>query len=148
MLRPTTLLVAIGLVCTASAWAEEASGGLSDWVERVRQSVRLPQATEEAREAGAPEGRIAEILATARERAVSAADVAEILRTETTALREGGNPDNFGAAVLELKADGLHGRELAEAIHAEQAARGMKKAPPAKGKGPDKNQGGPGRKDR
>ena len=147
MFRSTALLVALTMAVAVSAWAEETSGGLSGWVERVRQSVRLPQATQEAREAGAPEGRIAEILQTARERAVPAADVEEILRTETTVLREGGNPDNFGAVVLELKAGGLRGRELAEAIHAEQVARGMKKAKPARGKGPA-GKGNPGRKDR
>jgi len=143
MLKHANLLVAL-LLLGSVALAEETSEGLSGWVERVRQAVRLPQATQEAREAGAPEGRIAEILATARERAIPAADVEEIVRVETDALRAGGQPDNFGAAVLEMKARGLRGRDLAEAIHAEQLARGMKKATPGKGKGPGK----PGRKER
>lgn len=143
MLKHANLLVAL-LLLGSVALAEETSEGLSGWVERVRQAVRLPQATQEAREAGAPEGRIAEILATARERAIPAADVEEIVRVETDALRAGGQPDNFGAAVLEMKARGLRGRDLAEAIHAEQLARGMKKAKPGKGKEPGK----PGRKDR
>lgn len=100
---------------------------VDDVRERIRRAIRLPTATEDAREAGVDEERIREVLRSGRERRVPAAEMEEILEVENEAIREGKEKDNFGAAVLEMKESGLKGRELAEAIHAEQLARGMKK---------------------
>ena len=44
-------------------------------------------------------------------------DVEQSIVVETEEVRRGGKPENFGAVVQELKAQGLRGRELAEAIH-------------------------------
>jgi hypothetical protein len=95
-------------------------------IDRVRATLRLPQTVKESREEGVSEEKVREVLETARTRGVPAGETRKILETENHALRQGGNPDNFGAAVHQLKESGLRGRELAEAIHAEQIARGMK----------------------
>ena len=101
--------------------------------ERLRRAIRLPEVVQDSRDAGVPEDKVRDVLDSARERGVPAGDVEEILEVENEAIRQGGNPDHFGAAVQEMKSSGLRGRELAEAIHAEQYARGMKK--PKKDKG-------------
>jgi len=95
--------------------------------DRVLEATRLPRSAEDAREAGVDREKVREVLRTGRDNGVSADDMRVILDTENAGLRQGGNPENFGAAVQAMKASGLRGRELANAIHAEQAARGMKK---------------------
>ena len=94
--------------------------------ERIRKAMQLPRTTEEARKEGVPEEEVQEVLKAGREQGIPAGDMQEILETENEELREG-RKDNFGAAVQQMKASGLRGRELADAIHAEQLARGMKK---------------------
>lgn len=106
--------------------------------ERMERAMRLPRTTDEAREEGVPEEQVREVLRTGRERRIPAGDMEVILETENETIREGGDKDNFGAAVQTMKADGLRGRELAEAIHAEQIARGMKKP---KGEGHGRGKG-------
>lgn len=112
--------------------------------ERLRRAIRLPGAVQESRDAGVPEDKVRDVLDSARERDVPAGEVERILEVENEALRKGGSADNFGAAVQQMKASGLRGRELAEAIHAEQIARGMKKPKHGhldrdKGKGEDRD---------
>lgn len=105
--------------------------------DRVRRASRLPRTTSQAREAGVPEERVRETIRVARERGIPADEAQRILEVETEAVRQGGNPDNFGSFVQQAKESGLRGRELAEAIHAEQIARGMKK--PGKGQDDDRD---------
>ena len=110
--------------------------------ERIRNAILLPRTAEESREAGATEERVREVLQTARTRRLPADEARVILVTENEELRRGGDPGNFGAAVQRMKENGLRGRELAAAIHAEQIARGMKKPKQgAHGKGHSKGQG-------
>jgi len=110
--------------------------------ERIRRAMRLPEVVQESRDAGVPEEKVREVLDTARERDLKVGEVEEIFEIENEAIRQGGNPDNFGAAVQQMKASGLRGRELADAIHAEQYARGMKKPKKDKGyKGKGKGKG-------
>jgi len=127
----------------ASARRQTAADTRSPEIERQRESlrdrmqraIRLPRTTEEARKEGVPEEEVREVLRTGRERGIPPGEMEEILEAENEELRRGGGADNFGAAVQEMKASGLRGRELADAIHAEQVARGMKK-PKGKGRGP------------
>ena len=113
--------------------------------DRVIRASRLPRATTDAREAGVEEEKIEEVIRDAREGGLPAGETEEILVIETEEVRSGGDPENFGATVHQLKASGLRGRELAEAIHAEQIARGMKKPKhkdhPGRGHGKDKGRG-------
>jgi hypothetical protein len=106
---------------------EEAKSGISAIFERLRRASRLPRTAEDAREEGVDEERVRDAIRVARERDMTAAETQEILETEVEEIRRTGNPENFGAAVQEMKQSGLRGRELAQAIHAEQIARGMKK---------------------
>ena len=104
--------------------------------ERVRRAIGLPRTAQESREAGVPDERVREVLRTFRERRIGAGDAVTIFEAENEALRGGGERGNFGAAVQEMKARGLRGRDLADAIHAEQAARGMR-GPKGMGHGDD-----------
>jgi len=131
----------------------EARSALEQLQDRLRAAIHLPRSAEEAREAGVDRDRLREVLRAGRDNGVFAGEMTVILDTENEGLRQGGNPENFGAAVQAMKASGLRGRALAEAIHAEQAARGMKKQEryrerlrfhpggEAKGKGSGKGQG-------
>jgi hypothetical protein len=127
------LLFAGGLVLAQDPEAEktrpegEKQSAIERLKERMRDAIQLPRSAEEAREAGVDEEKVREVLRTGRDNGVSAEEMKEIIDTENAELRQGGNPENFGAAVQAMKASGLRGRELADAIHAEQAARGMKK---------------------
>jgi len=94
---------------------------------RLLEAIRLPRSAEEAREAGVDRDRVRDLLRTGRDNGVSAGEMTVIFDTENAGMRQGGDPQNFGAAVQAMKASGLRGRALAEAIHAEQAARGMKR---------------------
>jgi len=156
-MRRSTTVILLALLCGTLAFAQERTSPprdedereparsreaeprerseIEELRERVRRAMRLPRTTEEAREAGAPEERVREVLRTGRERGVPAGEMEQILEEENRHLREGGEKQNFGAAVQQMKQQGLRGRELAAAIHAEQVARGMKKADhPGKGK--------------
>ena len=132
------LVLATSLAAAPSA-AQEPSGMLAS----VLQALLLPRTTLEARSLGLPESDIRAILDKARERRLRAADVNELLEHENRAIREHGPVDNFGAFVQRRLDEGLRGRELAEAIHAEHAAHGKGKGhgempQAAKGKAPGK----------
>jgi hypothetical protein len=123
---------------------EAAKARRAEFRERVKEALGLPQTAKESRDAGVPEEKVQEVLEAARTRGVPASETRKILVTENEEIRRGGDPENFGAAVQQMKASGLRGRELAEAIHAEQIARGMKKPKmkhQMKGKGKGKGKG-------
>jgi hypothetical protein len=64
---------------------------------------------------------------------------ADTRKTPKTEEKKGPKSDDFGAVVQKLKAKGLRGRDLAEAIH---KAKGMK----GKGKKDEPKKGAPGKK--
>ena len=108
--------------------------------ERIRQASRLPEAAGEARDAGIPDEEVEKVITAARRRRMPPAEVETVLVESAASARENGPVDNFGAFVQSQLDQGLRGRELADAIHREHAARG--KGPmkaKTKGKG---NQGG------
>lgn len=107
---------------TVPAMAQES---VSDRLEAIRQAMRLPTVTQEARVLGVPERDLQSVFATAREQRLPAGYLAEVLAVENEAIRKHGPIDNFGAFVQERLKAGLRGRELADAIHAEHTARGM-----------------------
>jgi hypothetical protein len=138
-MRKSLLLLAL-ILCLAAlpaaagteeeeaATAEEAAKARrAEFRERVNEALGLPQTAKESRDAGVPEEKVQEVLEAARTRGVPASETRKILVIENEEIRRGGDPENFGAVVHHLKESGLRGRELAEAIHAEQIARGMKK---------------------
>ena len=104
--------------------------------------LNLPLAVDAARRAGIPAGTIWDVLDSLRRRRVPAADAEQILRAETEAVERGAPRDNFGAFVNAQLARGLRGRELAAAIHAEHARRGIGQG---RGRGPGAEQKDRGR---
>lgn len=100
--------------------------------------LNLPLAVEAARRAGIPGGTISDVLDSLRRRRVPAEDAEQILRGEVEAVERGAPKENFGAFVNAQLARGLRGRELAAAIHAEHARRGIGQG---RGRGPDADKG-------
>ncbi|HET9252099.1 MAG TPA: hypothetical protein VFP58_08290 [Candidatus Eisenbacteria bacterium] len=125
-------------LATALAAAPGAAQESSGMISSVLQALRLPRTTQEARTLGVPESDIRAILDKAREKRVRAADVNELFEHENRAIREHGPVDNFGAFVQRRLDEGLRGRDLAEAIRAEHAARGKGKG---HGGGPEAEKG-------
>jgi hypothetical protein len=91
----------------------------------IRVVFDLPKVVDEARRTGIPDSTIRVVLDSLRKRRVPAEETGAILQSEVDAVKGGAPKDNFGQAVNALLARGLRGRELAEAIHAEHARRGM-----------------------
>lgn len=108
----------------APALAQESAVSLRD---RILQAARLPEATQEARVLGVPERDLRTIFGTAREQRLPAGVLTEVIVTQNEAVREHGPVENFGAFVQSRLAQGLRGRELAAAIRAEHASRGIGK---------------------
>ena len=129
-----TLIVLAALLQPARAQDTQPSAEAS----LIANMLNLPLAVESARRAGIPEGAVQDVLDSLRRRRVPAADAEQILRGEVEAVERGGPRDNFGAFVNAQLARGLRGRELAAAIHAEHARRGIGRG---RGSGPDADQG-------
>jgi hypothetical protein len=129
-----TLIVLAALLQPARAQDTQPSAEAS----LIANMLNLPLAVESARRAGIPTGAVQDVLDSLRRRRVPAADAEQILRGEVEAVARGGPRDNFGAFVNAQLARGLRGRELAAAIHAEHARRGIGRG---RGRGPDADQG-------
>lgn len=129
-----TLIVLAALVQPAGAQDTQPSVESS----LIANVLNLPLAVESARRAGIPSGTIWDVLDSLRRRRVPAADAEQILRGEVEAVEKGGPRENFGAFVNAQLARGLRGRELAAAIHAEHARRGIGQG---RGRGPDAEKG-------
>lgn len=127
----TCIALAALAVLAAPAGAQEQPSRDS----RIWDILNLPQAVDEGRRAGIPSGSIWGVLDSLRRRGVPAADAGQIVRAEVDAVKTGAPPENFGKFVNAQLARGLRGRELAAAIHAEHARRGI-------GRGRDKPQTG------
>jgi len=141
-LRMTVLVALLAAVPVA---AQESSSG---FLQELLQAARLPTVTREARVLGVPERDLQTIFAAAREHRIPAGNLAEVLSEENKAIRQHGPVDNFGAFVQEKLDAGLRGRELAAAIHAEHAARGMGKGRPAEAGKPGRQPGASGSVDK
>ena len=134
-MRPVLIFIAVAAVALpGSAQQTQPS------TERVliANLLNLPLAVEAARRAGIPGGTIWDVLDSLRRRRVPAEDAEQILRGEVEAVERGAPKENFGAFVNAQLARGLRGRELAAAIHAEHARRGIGQG---RGRGPDAEKG-------
>jgi len=92
--------------------------------------LNLPQTVDAGRRAGIPSGSIWAVLDSLRRRGVPGADAGQIVREEVDAVKGGAPRENFGKYVNAQLARGLRGRELAAAIHAEHARRGIGRGKP------------------
>ncbi len=134
MQKMITLLSAALLLATV-AWAQEPEPArpdtgqprLENEVSRVNEILKiigLPGVAEQARDAGLPEEDIRTIFDEAEKRKLPPAETEILLRESGTAVAESGPVDNFGAFVQSKLDEGLRGRELADAIHAEHRLHG------------------------
>ncbi len=105
----------------------------------IIQAMQLPTQAKQSRALGVPESDLSAILTHARQNQVPAATISDLLWQENDAIRKHGRIDNFGSFVQSKLDQGLRGKELAAAIHAEHAARGMGKG---NGKGEGKMKSG------
>lgn len=122
------ILGALIVLAAGTAAAQEApSRGGIDSVLRV---LRLPRTTTEARTKGVPDSQVGGILDVLRRAKVPAGDAEEILAAEAEAKEAGRPSGNLGAFVQAQHQAGLRGRALADAIHAEQARRGVGRGKP------------------
>jgi hypothetical protein len=118
---PWMIMALAGLVSTGGAQQTTPAAVAS----QITDMLNLPRAVERARRAGIPSDRIQEVVDSLRRRRVPAADAEQIVRGEVDAVESGAPRENFGAFVNSQLARGLRGRDLAAAIHAEHARRGI-----------------------
>jgi hypothetical protein len=132
--RWTLLLLPLALTATLGA---QGSPPVADPTAARLQALKtLPVTSDELRRAGVEAGAVRGTLAELQRGRVGAADAKTLLDAEREALRQGGQPSNFGQFVRAMQASGLRGQALAEAIHAEKARRGGDvRASPAQGRG-------------
>ena len=123
----TKHLVRAGLLLVLTAIPATAQDSGSNLLDSIRQAILLPRVTKDARDLGVPQSDLLAIFRNAREKQISAATLSDLFREENDAIRKNGRIDNFGAFVQQKLDAGLRGRELAAAIHAEHARRGMGK---------------------
>lgn len=136
----SALLVALGLVALPLSAQQETPPDSTDFI----RTILLPRAAEILREQGVPEEEVREVVTGAREQGVPPAEATDVLEETAQAVEENGPVENFGAFVQARLQDGLRGRELAQAIRAEHAARGIgrgarldgRRGPP-EGRGPN-----------
>lgn len=121
-IRPILLLLAAPL---AAGPAVAQAVSLAD---RVIAAATLPALARDLRVSGVPDKDVSDVLGVLSNRKVRPEDARVILKEEADAARQHGPVDNFGAFVQSKLDQGLRGRELAAAIRAEHAARGIKGA--------------------
>lgn len=105
-------------------------------------ALELPKLMERARRAGAADTTLREMIEIIRRRGLPAEEAVPAVEMEVEALEQGGAKDNFGSFVKAQVASGLRGRDLAAAIRAERARRGMGPKE-GRGNGNARGQGGP-----
>jgi hypothetical protein len=93
----------------------------------ILRALELPNVAEILRERGVPVEEIEAAIEGARERAIPAGEMTEVMEATAESVEEDGPIENFGAFVQEQLAAGLRGRDLAAAIRAEHARRGIGK---------------------
>lgn len=132
-MRASMILLALAAVAMPVA-AQQQDTSIMDVL------LRLPKTVDEGRRAGISDGSIMAVLDSLHRRGVPAADAGQIVQAEVDAVKAGAPRENFGKYVNAMLARGLRGRELAAAIHAEHARRGMGRGH-AQGPGAGKGRG-------
>ncbi len=143
MIRFMLIALALAGLLPTIAVAQEETPATTEEVRPVTASeilkaILLPRVTQEARDVGVAEEDIRVVLEESRRRRVPAERTQEVFEETTRAAKENGPVDNFGAFVQARLDEGLRGRELAEAIHAEHRVRGKGKGWKDKDKKPKK----------
>jgi hypothetical protein len=124
------------LWCTPSVSAQEA-GEKQSKREEILAMIDLPKSAQALRKKGVDKREVKSALREAKRKKVKVKDTKNLLDASAKAVDENGPIDNFGAFVKSKLEQGLRGRELAAAIHAEHKARGK-----GRGKAKEKAKGG------
>lgn len=138
------------MAALVALWIPHSAGAQETETERVTdilRAIQLPEATEVLRQQGVPAAEIEAAIQGARERDVSPDVMTGVFEESSQTVEEHGPIENFGAFVQQQLEAGLRGRELAEAIRAEHARRGIGKGntlgPRGRGQGPPGGPPGP-----
>lgn len=106
----------------------------------ILEAILLPRVSDSLRKEGVPEDEVRVAIEEAMRKRLPPEETKQVLDETSRSVRESGPIDNFGAFVQTQLDAGLRGRELAAAIHAEHARRGIGKG---KKLGVKKAKGGP-----
>lgn len=124
MTMKRVLVVGLAMAWAAApAMGQEATQDSGD----LLRAIMLPAVSEQLRRSGIAPEEVKAAVNGAKEKGVSAGAITEVLRETARSVEENGPIDNFGAFVQSQLDAGLRGRELAAAIHAEHARRGIGK---------------------
>lgn len=117
----------MAVVLAGLAWAASPVGGQETQKEPqgILQAIALPTVSEILRDRGVPVEEVEATIFGAREKGVPADETAGFLEATARAVEENGPIENFGAFVQAQLDAGLRGHELAQAIRAEHARRGI-----------------------
>ncbi|MHB1191878.1 MAG: hypothetical protein ACYC6F_02435 [Longimicrobiales bacterium] len=135
---PSAFLACLALLVAAQGSAQEAPPASSG----VLRSILLPAAAETLRQLGVPAREVEAAVMGARERRVPPQEAVGIFEETARTVEEHGPIDNFGAFIQERLGEGLRGQDLAAAIRAEHARRGIGKG--KKLESPGQGRGRPG----
>lgn len=130
--------LAIALVAQPAPTKAQAAPAGSD---AILEAIGLPAAAQTLRDRGIPAVEVSVAVTGARNRNMAAGELTVVFRRTAATVAEYGPIDNFGAFVQQQLRAGLRGRELAEAIHAEHARRGIGKGKKAFGQGQGQQRG-------
>lgn len=141
------LLIGLGIVTISPPLA--AQDVVQEGADILR-AILLPRVSEILRERGVPVEEVESAIEGARRSGVPASEATEVFEGAVVSVEENGPIENFGGFVQQQLERGLRGRELADAIRAEHAARGigrgqrLESARPGGGRGGPPGEAGPG----
>lgn len=122
-------VIALALLATRAPAQQEPARddttGADAGIAGILEAIRLPDAAEILRERGVPVDEIEAAIEGAREERVPPEDMTGVFTETAETVEENGPIANFGAFVQERLRAGLRGRDLAAAIRAEHARRGI-----------------------
>lgn len=121
------------LLAQTTGEVAEQTSAVSD-VEELRNASRLPEAAKEAREAGAEEDEIQNVVRGVREEKLTPEEGANTMRIMEENSAGGVSNKGISDFVMEQKAQGVHGKELGQAIKTELQARHQVRIEEGKGK--------------
>lgn len=136
-MRTITLLGLAGLLAATPALATKPTPTENPTTElgrRLMEAVKLPEIAERTREAGVPAEDVKEAIDAMAKKETRGDEATAAMTAAAEATKVHGPVDNFGAFVQEKLDAGLRGKELAQAIREEHAARGTGRPDHAGGK--------------
>ena len=147
-MRTTVLSILASLLMTVPAVAQDAvpdsTPADSADVQSILRALDLPNVADILRERGVPNEEIEAAIEGARQQDVEPGEMADAMEAASESAEENGPIENFGAFVQTQLESGLRGRELAEAIRAEHARRGIGPGNRIQGRGGPPAGRGPG----